>query len=538
MSTIHRNVNMRSRQKRRACEQYCAELLESRILLDGSTYQYHIISGSVNNGYSYSVNQTVSYVGRLVDASGNGISGFQIEADDSLLKESRIVGTTDSSGYFTFSDTATAAGLFAVTFQSNSTFVAPQSVVFAVSNPNVSVFATNGLNFLLGPSNGLLSDPITTAIVNKTGSLLQSTQAGFDDVVSGFQSTLTDFAVNFEQSFTSSVANKVAIAGLVTCIDPADGLCEIDVGFLADSIAMQAAQSAIDVAIQNSGISLSLQNTLISLVGATGTVVGFVQLNAKANPTILDFASTGEDIKNLALTIGDWVVHAPDISNVNTSSQTGHFNLLLTNPQDSNAIIMAVSRPAATDTTPPFAAPNFPAADSSVSQAALNNTHFLDVTYSDTGGSGLKSNSIAALAPQFTLSGSATAGVSIGTPSLLGGTSSTYQYPFTGSFGTGQVTVNFLAGTFSDNAGNKNRAATESFTVVGSPTISSVTPTTLFPETTTQSITISGTGFSSASTLTLTDTFGNAQRGIVPSFNSGFPNQLQYSLNVGTSLGQ
>ena len=48
---------------------------------------------------------------------------------------------------------------------------------------------------------------------------------------------------------------------------------------------------------------------------------------------------------------------------------------------------------------------------------------------------------------------------------LVSGTTSTYRYTFTGSFGTGSVGVNFIAGSFADNAGNANTAETEGFDI-------------------------------------------------------------------------
>ena len=43
----------------------------------------------------------------------------------------------------------------------------------------------------------------------------------------------------------------------------------------------------------------------------------------------------------------------------------------------------------------------------------------------------------------------------------------TFRYAFTGQFGTGPVTVDFLADAFADSEGNLSRATTETFTVVG-----------------------------------------------------------------------
>ena len=66
-------------------------------------------------------------------------------------------------------------------------------------------------------------------------------------------------------------------------------------------------------------------------------------------------------------------------------------------------------------------------------------------------------------------SGAAVAGVTVdGTAALVGGT--IYRYSFVGSFGIGPVTVDFIAGSWMDIAGNANLAITETFTV-RSPTV-------------------------------------------------------------------
>ncbi|HEV8605909.1 MAG TPA: CARDB domain-containing protein [Tepidisphaeraceae bacterium] len=93
----------------------------------------------------------------------------------------------------------------------------------------------------------------------------------------------------------------------------------------------------------------------------------------------------------------------------------------------------------------------------------LNDRGYLDVTFADSGGSGLDPRSIKDPGAEFTLSGAAAAGVVIdGAATRI---KSTYRYRFTGSFASGPVTVNSASGTFADDAGNTNAAATQSFTV-------------------------------------------------------------------------
>jgi len=121
------------------------------------------------------------------------------------------------------------------------------------------------------------------------------------------------------------------------------------------------------------------------------------------------------------------------------------------------------------DAEPPAANLVAPAHGGSIAQATLNSRGYLDVTFSDTGGSGLDPATITDAGAELSLSGSGagTAALS-GAATLVSGT--TYRYAFTGSFGAGTVNVKFLAGSFADLAGNPNSLEAESFTALG-PTV-------------------------------------------------------------------
>ncbi len=91
------------------------------------------------------------------------------------------------------------------------------------------------------------------------------------------------------------------------------------------------------------------------------------------------------------------------------------------------------------------------------------------MTFVDTRGSGLDAASIDG--DEFTLSGpGVNTGVLRGTATLVSGTS--YRYMFDGELAVGDVDVNFVAGTWQDNAGNVNVAETETFTVLPVPAAS------------------------------------------------------------------
>jgi hypothetical protein len=114
-----------------------------------------------------------------------------------------------------------------------------------------------------------------------------------------------------------------------------------------------------------------------------------------------------------------------------------------------------------TDTSVPTAAVVNPGEGGTIDREVLNARKYLEVAFADP--VGIPASSIADAAPEFTLGGGAAAGVKIGAPKLLAGT--TYRYAFTGAFSGGDVTVNFTVGSFADTAGNTNLATTQSFTV-------------------------------------------------------------------------
>ncbi len=77
--------------------------------------------------------------------------------------------------------------------------------------------------------------------------------------------------------------------------------------------------------------------------------------------------------------------------------------------------------------------------------------------------------SVTDVGAEFTLSGAAASGITLdGAGVLLSG--ATYRYSLTGSFAEGPVQVDFLAGSFQDDAAVTNLARTEFFTVTALPT--------------------------------------------------------------------
>jgi len=106
-----------------------------------------------------------------------------------------------------------------------------------------------------------------------------------------------------------------------------------------------------------------------------------------------------------------------------------------------------------------------PADGATVALSEINGRKYLDVTFHDTGGSGLDEATILDAEPELALGGTAAAGVTVdGSPQAIG--SGTYRYAVSGDFGVGPVTVSLLADSCADEAGNTNLAAAEQFTVL------------------------------------------------------------------------
>ncbi|NOS68309.1 MAG: calcium-binding protein, partial [Verrucomicrobia bacterium] len=114
-----------------------------------------------------------------------------------------------------------------------------------------------------------------------------------------------------------------------------------------------------------------------------------------------------------------------------------------------------------------------PFAGQLVDKAVLNTTqHYIDVTFNDTGTSGLNETTITDDAQEFELkqNGIAVPGIILnGKPTKVVNTASTYRYTFAGNFLTdGDITVDFIAQSFATNAGLANFAQTQGFVLATS----------------------------------------------------------------------
>lgn len=113
---------------------------------------------------------------------------------------------------------------------------------------------------------------------------------------------------------------------------------------------------------------------------------------------------------------------------------------------------------------PPTATLVDPAPAAGVQDVAINTRHTIDVAFADTSGSGLDLATITDAAAEFTFTGAGASKVVVnGAPKVIGG--NVFRYTFTGSFGAGPVSVNFIEGSFADNLGAPNNVSSLQFTV-------------------------------------------------------------------------
>jgi hypothetical protein len=519
------------------CARYYVERLETRILLDASPYAFTFRTSS-NNIYSYNINQTVTFAGQVIDSSGAGVPDVVITAHDGFQKTDRLLGTTDSSGDFSFTDAATQVGNIDVQLDGylDSSLVSPIWVHYNVNGTGSPSHVATGLQLVVGPGSGIedattqaisaKSDPITTpAVISASSSIIGP--------------VLGEFAQSFLEGFLSDPVNDIAIVGAATCLVPTivtqATICPVSLSFLEQSAAKQAAISAWDVAIDNSaglGVSSQVRDSLKQGLQNTSMVTDVMGLDDSSG--VLDYSDT-------ELELLQWEANpqaltdaaAPEISNWNTTTNTGRFDFTVVNPTGNGVLIVGVAVSQPVDTSPPTATVHFPVAASTVAQSLINSSHYIDVTFGDAGGSGLDLSTILDSGEEFSING-----ITInGSPTLVSGT--TYRYSFTGTLPVGSINVNFLAGTWADNQGNLSQAFTQAFNVSAQPVITAVTPSVLLPlpASQTQLITLSGSGFSANSTLDFVSTLGNSYTGRVPLYNAS-NGQLGYYISVGTATGQ
>ena len=291
----------------------------------------------------------------------------------------------------------------------------------------------------------------------------------------------------------------------------------------------------MEVAIDNSaglGVSQSVRDSLTQGLQNVGMVTDILGIDDTSG--VLDYSDAELELLNLEAnpqSVSDEA--APNISHWNSTSNTGTFDISVASPDGHGILLFGVAVGQNPDITPPAATLEFPAAGSTAAQSLINSSQYIDVTFSDAGGSGLNLSTITDSGEEFYISGLTINGA----PTLVTGT--TYQYSFTGALPLGTIDVIFPADAWADNAGNLNQAFTQTFTVSSQPTVTSITPSVLIPlpAAQTQLITLSGTNFSANSTLDFVSSLGNSYTGRVPSYNSA-TGQLSYYISVGTAVGQ
>ncbi|MCX5670553.1 MAG: hypothetical protein NTU94_04440, partial [Planctomycetota bacterium] len=104
-----------------------------------------------------------------------------------------------------------------------------------------------------------------------------------------------------------------------------------------------------------------------------------------------------------------------------------------------------------------------------VDREAINSRHYLDVSFKPTGSASLNVGSILDSGQEFTLSGADGQNVLVnGAPTIITAAdgSVTFRYSFAGQLNTGVLTVSFIAGSWTDSAGNAGTASTGAVKII------------------------------------------------------------------------
>jgi ELWxxDGT repeat protein len=314
-----------------------------------------------------------------------------------------------------------------------------------------------------------------------------------------------DFTAVFSQPATDFTGQDVSFAGstapgtLVAVVTGSGTTYSVAVSGMTDCGTVEVSIPAglvHDIYGTANAASLSSYNTITYIAPLTVTINQATNQSDPTNQAPIHFTAVfaqavyGFDAGGISLSgtaAGKSVVDVEPIQGSNTTydvqvTATGSGTVVATVQPNACSDSTGTPSEASTSTDnsvlldidPPTAALADPPASGTIQDQVLNTRHYLDITYSDTGGSGLDTSTVLDSAPAFTLGGTAAAGVVLDpVPTLVSG--GTYRYAFTGSFGAGPVSVNFPANAFEDAAGNASAAANFSFNVQPTVSIGNVT---------------------------------------------------------------
>src|SRR5207253_4886521 len=103
-----------------------------------------------------------------------------------------------------------------------------------------------------------------------------------------------------------------------------------------------------------------------------------------------------------------------------------------------------------------------PADGATIDAAVLNGRQYIDVTLTPTSGDAIDDGTVGDPDPEFVLSGPSVGSAGVQVSGIgVRQSGNTFRYTFTGSFGPGQYTVAFVAGSFGDDGGSVNLAQTQ-----------------------------------------------------------------------------
>ena len=337
-----------------------------------------------------------------------------------------------------------------------------------VGSPTYTIDRTQpvaSISLAAGQASTTSSSPINfTVIFSKpvTGFTSSGVNLSFSSLT-GLTATVTGSGTTYNVAVTGMTGTGTVVAWVMSNVAQ-DSLGNLD---LSSGIAKVNYTSTVAVTVAKAGGQADPTNA-----GPINFTVTFNQPVVSFTAADLSFAGSTAPGNLVGTITGSGPVY-----NVAVSGMTATGRVLLTIPANAvhnaagygNTASTGTADSAFYDIDAPVAVLDNPTAGATVSNTVLDAQGYIDVSYSAQVGVGVNTATITDAGQEFTLSGAAAAGVVVNGAAIPLGNDE-FQYNFTGTFSPGTVTVNFVASSYQDNAGNYDKAQTFSFTVVqGAP---------------------------------------------------------------------
>jgi hypothetical protein len=218
----------------------------------------HILS----THFLFTAGDRISIIGQVTDTNGNSMAGIPILAEDPLLRQSRIVGTSDARGHFTLSysaaETSTlTSGVYLVQLSAAQTLF---DLTINIKRANLAYVPLPDLTFTPGPIGNPLSLTQPGRVLSfRTDTSTPLTAPSDEDTLTVGLAIARDsgnWLAGEGGEFISDPVNDFAIVSEVSCFVPlGQGVCAVAGNFLIQSAAHQLVVDAGHTIINSSTIS-------------------------------------------------------------------------------------------------------------------------------------------------------------------------------------------------------------------------------------------------------------------------------------------